>query len=477
MKNIKQQILHGSIWMTVSRIINRSSSFVSALILTRYLAPSDYGLVVISMLIINFLNVMTNVGIEKSLIQKENISSMHIETGWTFEIARGIIISTTIYFMAPLFANYFEEPNAIPFIRAIGLTALIRGFSHFKLFTLQKNLYFSKLFSIEVIPAILSIMIGIISAITLQNAWALVYAQLTNVIVRFLLSYFYFPSLPKLRFNKDQFDEMFKFGKWVLFGGVLSYLIMNGDKYFIGKVYDIATLGLYSMAYNISFLFIDELKKSVGTVLFPVYSKMQNDKDTFKKTVLNVGAIIFSITAPSTIGIILIANDFSNYIIGSEWSSIQDILVVLAVAGFFRGILICNMGVFYAMGKPKLNVIQESVRVLVLLIFIWWFSQNYGLLGIGYTIIISNIASILLMVVFMNKELQINIKELFIGNAPTFFSIILMIICVVSLQYTLLPSVNRFILSIIIGGSVYIFSHIVFYRTGSNSPLALLELK
>lgn len=468
---LKQKVIKASIWVGCIRIMSRSSGFISALILTRYLSPEDYGVVAVGLLIISLLQILTEFGLRKSLIQKQKISQEHIDTGWTVEIGKGILISIAIYVFAPLFANFFNTPDSIPIIRVIGISPLLMSLCHFKLFLFEKNLDFSKLFILEVSTLLSSMSVAIGAAIILKNAWALVFGHLTFWIARLAISYIYFPSFPKLKLRFSSFREMFVFGKWVMIGGIVSYVVMEGDKYFVLKIFGIGALGLYKMAYNIANLPVNEMKSTFGRVLFPYYSMIQNDFPRYRNAIFQSYSLIFSVLAPITIGIALVSYDFSHFIIGKKWSDISELLFVLAFVGFTRGIAVGSMGAFYGYGKPNIPVFQETTRIIVLLSSIWWFTESFGIIGVGYSLILANIVSAILMSYFLNLYFDIKLKDLLKINYPTILSLLFMIAGVQAFKQILEPSILRFVLTIFFGGMIYLSSHGVLFKIFQTSPL------
>lgn len=475
---LKHKVIKGAIWLGCIRILSRSTGFISALILTYYLSPEDYGIVAVGLLTISLLHILTEFGLMKSLIQKQNISQEHIDTGWTVEISRGILISIAIYILAPLFANFFNKPDAIPIIRVMGISPLLMSLSHFKLFLFQKNLEFSKVFILEVCTLLSGLSVAIGAAIILQNAWALVFGHLTSGIVRLVVSYIYFPSLPKLKLNPPRFREMFVFGKWVMLGGIVSYIVMEGDKYFVSKIFGIASLGLYKMAYNITNLAVNEMKSIFGRVLFPSYSMIQNDSQRYRNTILQSYSVIFSILAPITIGISLVTYDFSHFIIGNKWSDISELLFILAFVGFTRGIVVGSMGAFYGYGKPNIPVLQEIVRIIVLISSIWWLTKSFGIVGIGYSLICANIVSAILMIYFLNLNFDIKLKDLIKINYATILSLLLMILGIQAFKHIFEPSILRFVITIFLGGMTYFSSHGILFKIFHTGPMVnLISLK
>jgi len=453
--NLRQKVITGSSWMFALRIAHRSVGFISALILTRFLTPEDYGLVAMGLLILSFFGVFTKIGFQQKLIQKDGDIEKYLNTAWTLEILKGVLIFLFIFFTAPVFLKYFKQLAALRLVRVMGIIPLIYSFTNIRILYFQKNMKFYKQFVFEISGVIVGLSVAISAAILLRNAWALVYGQIAAMLIPAIISYFYYPCLPVLTINKKCFREMFSFGKWILIGSIMSYIVLEGDKYFVLKVFGVSMLGLYKMAFMIAHISVQEIKQSVGKVIFPAYAKLQNDKEKLKNAILKAYESMFLIISPIAIGIALVANDFGSFVLGKQWASIGEILKLLALASFTRGLLVCGSGIFIGIGKPKKIVIIEGVKMLVLIAMLTYFPFCFGINGIAYSLIIANIVGFLLFLFYLKLEINIEFIEIMRKNTLTIVSLISVIIVVSIFKQFCPASLMRLIVSVILGAVTY----------------------
>lgn len=80
-------------------------SFVSAIILVRLLAPSDFGLMAIAMAIISLSQQLIGTGFQSALIQKQEKPKDFLNTAWTFEFFILIFIGMVTYFTLAYFLD------------------------------------------------------------------------------------------------------------------------------------------------------------------------------------------------------------------------------------------------------------------------------------------------------------------------------------------------------------------------------------
>jgi len=100
-QNFSKKISSGAFWITISSFSARILNTISAIILARILLPEDFGLMAISLSIISFSLGTTQTGFDSALIQKKHTAVELLNTAWTIELLRNIIVFLIIFILAP----------------------------------------------------------------------------------------------------------------------------------------------------------------------------------------------------------------------------------------------------------------------------------------------------------------------------------------------------------------------------------------
>jgi O-antigen/teichoic acid export membrane protein len=252
-------------------MLNRALGFIRTIILARLLAPEDFGLLGIALLSISMLETFSKTGFDSALIQKKENVESYLDTAWTVSALRGILLFFILLFSAPLIARFFNTPAAAQVIRVIALFTLLAGLRNIGILFFQKELEFNKQFSYEFSATLVDLTVAITLAFILRNVWALVWGGLAASLVRLVLSYVLHPHRPRMRIDREGFQELFGFGKWVLTSGILVFLVTQGDDILVGKLLGVTALGLYQMAYTLSNLPATEVTHMISKVTFPAH--------------------------------------------------------------------------------------------------------------------------------------------------------------------------------------------------------------
>src|SRR5512146_132535 len=100
--------LRGISWMTALRGLMRGLAVIKIAILARILSPSQFGNYGIALLVLGFLEVLTETGINIFLIQKKDDTQKYLDSAWVVSIIRGILISGLILLASPYVASFFN---------------------------------------------------------------------------------------------------------------------------------------------------------------------------------------------------------------------------------------------------------------------------------------------------------------------------------------------------------------------------------
>lgn len=92
------------------------------------------------------------------------------------------------------------------------------------------------------------------------------------------------------------------------------------------------------MAFNLANFAADYLGGRVYRVIYPAYSKIQNDRDSLTQAVLKTLQYVGIFALPFGIGMFLLGGDFLEFAYGPKWTGAQAVLKILALAVTLYGL-------------------------------------------------------------------------------------------------------------------------------------------
>lgn len=400
-----RQAIKGVSWIGSFRIASRAITFIRIAILARLFTPAQFGLFGIVTLVLAFIEIITETGINVFLIQQEKIDN-YVNTAWIVSILRGILISLAMIISSPFVASFFHQPQAQYLIILASIIPLIRGFINPSEILFQKDLLFHKEFFFRTTLFFIESLFAVIFAYYTHSVAGLIWATIISAACEVVGSFIFIKPLPQFVFDRTQFKNILHNGKWVTAAGIFDYLFQNGDNIMVGRMLGMTPLGYYDNAYKISILPISEVADVVAKVTFPVYAKIRDDKERLKRALIRTVAAVSLLTIPFGVAFILVPRLFILIILGPQWLPAAGVLQALAVFGVLRSILGTPSALFYAMGKQNYVTITTFISFVILAVTIVPFVHWFGLLGAGYSAITATILSLPAVLYFSLKALK-----------------------------------------------------------------------
>lgn len=385
--SLTDRVLSGGAWVTFLNVLSRILQTLKLVILARLLSPSDFGLMGIALLALAALQQLSQLGVDQALIQeKKDDIDPYLSTAWAIKIIRAIFIVLALYLASDTISGLLGEPQAGPILQVIGWTYLFRALINPSTVYFEKDLQFHKYFSLKFSSVLVDVIVAIIFAVVLQNVWALVAGLFAKHITQLIVSYRIDPFRPSLEFDFGKAKELLGFGKWIWASGIMTFISTQGDDGFVVWLLGADSLGFYQLAFRLSNAPATEISKLISKVAFPAYAALQNQKDRLRVTYLNTLEVVFYLTVPMAIGIVLVANEFTVVVLGEQWEPIVPALQIMAIAGFIRGISATGGAVFQGTGSPEWDFRMNLVRTVVILLTIWPLTSNLGITGAAISI-------------------------------------------------------------------------------------------
>jgi len=448
-------------WVFSAKILGRFFDIVKIIVLARLLSPEDFGLFGLIMLTIMTLDIFSQTGINAALIQQRENTHNYLNTAWTIQVIRGLVLGLILLLIAPVAGWFFEEPRIVQLLQFLFIVPLLQGFYNIGIIYFEKEMQFHKQFLFEMSSNIVSLIVGITLAFTLQNVLALIWANISLVSTRLILSYVLGAYRPKFQLIKSAAVGLYRFGKWMTGYSIVLFCCQQIDKIFIGKFLGPVALGVYQVAQRIAELPASQIAVSSISFTFPAYSKIQENSERLGKAFLDAFETLMSLVLPLSIFIIFSASDIVNGLLGEKWLSAIVPLKILSFAGFLIAMDATTTPIFMAAGKPNLEFWKNLLKLFVILMTIYPLAINWGITGICTSLVLASLSTL----IFWFKVRSItNIRwtDIFLNMVtPVIIGITTALSIVLSHSLFDKPGIQS--LAIAAAGSLLFYIAIVFY--------------
>lgn len=351
----KEATISGIGWSVVSRLGRIGLQFVIGAILARLLSPADFGLIAMITVFSGFANIFMDLGFGSALIQKQDARPEHYDSVFWLNVAAGLLLMVLFMVSAPLLARLYSQPLLTPLTLVISTNFFIAAFSSVQIALLQKRLLFNWLAYAELGALVLSGGVAIGMALAGFGVWSLATQTILMSLLLVLFVWFSSEWRPAWRFDRRAVGELIGFSSNLLGFNSLNYWLRNGDNFLIGRFLGTDALGIYGRAYSVMLLPLQMVSRTVGQVMFPAFSSIQDDRPRVARIYLRMTRTIAFITFPAMIGLWVVTPHFVPVVFGNQWLAMIPILRILCLVGMLQSIGTLNGNLYLSQGRSDLQ--------------------------------------------------------------------------------------------------------------------------
>ena len=409
---VQNKFVNGILWSSISFLIIAILQLGFLSVLSRLLNPSDFGIISIANLSLNFLTYFSQIGITPAIIQKQNLSDDDVTSAFYLSLIISILVFLTSFLIAPQISIFFKMPNLTNILRILSISFIASGFSAVSIGLISKSFDFKYLTFIETISFVIGYgLIGIGMAYYGFGVWSLVGVGLSQPIIKSTLAFIRVKHTLKIPQNLNGINHFFLFGGKFSLLGFLEFMTFNIDSIVVGKFLGANLAGVYNRALVIANLPIQHPVTVINKVLFPYLSSV-NDQDGKMKlgvqlTILCVGGFAFA----TSFGISAASSDLVKVLLGSKWYSVIPVLKLFVLAigpSYISNAIGVN---FDSAGKLNEKIIVQSISFAVICIFLY---ANYqkGIISIASCVVTSECIRMTLYLVVAFRVYKFSSSEI-----------------------------------------------------------------
>ncbi len=479
MGELKIKTVSGIKWLVSSSFIQKGISVATTIVLARILTPSVFGLCALAFIISDAFSLFKSMGFDSALVQKKENIEKAANTAFFVILALGIILYIALFFSAPFIGKFLNNLEVVNVIRALGIGFVISCFGKIPAALLEKKISFKKIASVEFIGRVIFSIVAILFAILGFKVWSLVIAFIIKTVFENYSFWVLTKWTPNFTFDVKTFWEMFHFGKFLALAAFIWFLKMTLDNLLVGKFLGVTALGIYAIAFNIANFGADYFASRVYRVIFPVFSKMQYDKNDLRQGFLKTTKLTGLFAFPFFVVLVLFGDGIITIIYGSKWVSAIPTLKVLAFAGLLNTLPVAMLPLFNAINHPKAGFWYNAVQVGLFFIFISPAAKIYGLIGVAWVVTLSQLIAIMIYLPFTMKLISLRTKDFFMNLKTGVLASLIMLSLSFILKNVLSIGTKKisfyydFIIPIVFGVGIYSFA---IYKLEKNLFKELKEL-
>ncbi|WP_296676789.1 oligosaccharide flippase family protein [Novosphingobium sp.] len=379
---LRDKVARGAILLGSTRLLARALDLVTLMVLTRCLLPQDFGIVALSLSIMQVAEAVLELPTGQVLMRLPAIRRSHLDTALTIALIRGIAIAAVLALLSVPFAHFYGDQRLVALVCAIAVAPLFRGLRSPKLVLLYRRLRFKEDGYSEFAGKLAALAVAATLAITTGSYWAIAAGTIASPVVSAAVSFVLVPY--RLRLTLQHWRLFHHIIGWNVAGQTISALNWQADRFVLGRLATHAVLGLFSTAREFAAITYKVLFDTLQRPIFSALAAASHDPERFRDVYRKTISATFSIALPVTLGQALVAPELVRLFLGNRWMiavPVFQIISLTLIPGLYSSL---TANLFLAAGRPELvfkrNLQDFAFRIPAAILLIKWYGL-YGALG------------------------------------------------------------------------------------------------
>lgn len=286
MSNEMKSFLGHLSWSFFGGTIASAILFIVNIIVGRWLGPQEYGKFNLVLILGQIFCIPMILGFDaasaRAISRDRNNLKKYISASFYFILISIVVTSFIIFLLSSEIAQLVSADNRLVYISLVVgiflgikllLDGFIRGINNFKYQSV-----------IKISDAFVVLTTLILASIFLDKTSYLVVVAAT-IVGSFVSLTGFFVKIYKylVDFDYIYFKKLFKYGKFVVLGSIISLAVVYSDKIFVNKYLGTYELGIYMAYFTASITFISQFSAVFSNVYFPIISKTRDKRVIFDK--------------------------------------------------------------------------------------------------------------------------------------------------------------------------------------------------
>lgn len=355
----------------------------SLAILGRLLSPQEFGIVAMVTAFTTLVGRIKDGGLSASTVQQAEINHAQVSTLFWVNAGLGTALGLITAAAAPLIAIFYDQARVGWITLAVGSVFFFYGLGVQHSALLRRQMRFTELAVAEVGSTLIGIIAAIVAALLGASYWALVLQLIAGAFSRSVILWIQCDWRPGSPVRGCGVRPMLMFGSNLTVTYFIQSAARNVDNILLGVFTNPYMVGLYSKAYQLMLLPVQQLSTPVSHVAMPALSRLQNDPELYRLYYKKGMLLLTMVGMPLAVYTFVDAENVIGLVLGEKWLPMTTIFRFLAPAVFMSTFQPATGWVYLSLGRTdrqlKWALFGSSVRIAGIVAGLPWGAHGVAL--------------------------------------------------------------------------------------------------
>lgn len=369
-------------WASLSNIFNAVMQLLQLYLLTKFLEPTDFGLLAIASSFAVIVLVFQDFGLSGYVVHAQSLNRASLSSLYWFTVAVGVGVALCTAAVAWPFSRFYHQPQVASLLYIYALNFVFIGFLSQYQALLQKNFRFKALALVDMGSRVGGLSVAVAVAAAGGGAFAiplgLAFTSLSRITVLFIRCSEYRPAW---HFNWQECQPAMAYGLYQMGAQIVSQLSGQLDSLILGRFIPGAELGLYALSKDLSIKVSGLVNPVIQKVGMPHLAKIQNERDQLTAVYAAYVRIISRVNATIYALVAIFAGQIVLAVYGNTYQQCALYLTGLCFLGYCRCVLSTIGILLQATGRTRYDL-QWNLCAIALGFVATLAGAQFGVIGV-----------------------------------------------------------------------------------------------
>lgn len=361
--SVRHKIVKGASVLSMSQGVVAISSMLRNIIIARHIDSENFGIATTFALTISLVEMTSNLALDRVLVQDdEGDSDAMLASAHLMQFIKGLLLALLLMLIAAPVANLFGLPHLIYAFQLIAVVPALHGLLHFDLVVRQRQLDFMPTALFDTVPELLTLLTAFAASLLFDDFRVMLVVIILQALLYVLASHVLAKRPYRWTFDWRLARRKLRFGWPLLINGFLMFGIFQGDRVIIGSLFDMHTLGWYSVAFSLCMLPTLIFAKLSAFLLMPLLARNRDNPGFYRRccTIALTACTCFGLLM--VIGFSLAGPALIQLSFGAQYLQASSVIALLGIMQALRVLRIAPSIIANSQGRTENAMIANIFR-------------------------------------------------------------------------------------------------------------------
>lgn len=358
--------LRGVGWSVVQNWGGRVFTFVLFIVLARFLAPAEFGLVTAATIVLTLIGLVAEFGFGDAIVQRRTFEPADANLPFFVSIAAASLLALVCALNAQRIELWLDVPGLAPIVQVLAPVAPLSTIALFQEVNYRRAFAFRPLAFRVLVANLVAGVVAVAAAIAGLGVWSLVIQTYTATVIGLVWLWSRPVWTPSREIRRRPFLELARYGTPVVTMRLLDFAATRFFEVLLILRFGVDVYGLYAAGARLHQTLLQLLQSALNDVALTVLSRIQHDRARMGEIYLQAIMISAIILAPIFVASAALIPEISAVLFGERWSGVDEIARPLLLLGAVQAVQFLNGPYLAARGRPGLVLFISSLKTMAI---------------------------------------------------------------------------------------------------------------